>query len=88
MKASIGDIRAIVREEYLRGVPEFVIRQATDNFIEEIKSQVIKYLLVHRSRTPIEREEAIAAMSEHLEDLEEEINEILDQKLYAFIQSI
>lgn len=88
MKMNVSELRSVIREEYLRGVPEFVVRQATDRFIDDIKAEVIKYVLAHRSRSVIERERVLDEMSEHLDDLKADVNDLLDEKLYAFVQSI
>ena len=87
MKARMKDVRRIVREEYLRGVPEFVLRQATQKYVEEIGQHVKKHIEMTRV-DPGEQREAFEAASVILKELEEEANDLLEDKLWSFVRTV
>lgn len=88
VKVCIGDLRRLIREEYLRGVPEFVLRQATTKYVDDIRQQVFRYISSNRSATPEDRRNAIAAANEVLEELETKANALLEDQLWSFVQRI
>lgn len=88
MKVRVGDLRKTIREEYLRGVPEFVLRQATTKYVEEIRQQIFRFILANKSNTGPDQREAIAACNVVLEDLEQKANDLLEDQLYQFIRRV
>ena len=88
MKVRVGDLRKTIREEYLRGVPEFVLRQATTKYVEEIRQQIFRFILTNKSDFPADQRNAIAAANEVLEDLESKANDLLEDQLYQFIRKV
>jgi len=88
MKMRLGDVRGVIREEYLRGVPEFVLRQATERYIEEVRKHVFKFILTNKSTTPSDQRAALAACNKVLEDLEEKANDLLDDSLFQFVRQV
>lgn len=88
MKTTVGQLRQFLREEYLRGVPEFVLRGATEKYIDEIRNHVKKYILQVHSNDYMQQRESIAAANEVLEDLEEKSNELLEDALFSFMQGV
>lgn len=88
MKVRVGDLRKAIREEYLRGVPEFVLRQATTKYVEEIRQQLFRFILANKSNTGPDQREAIAAANEVLEELETKANDLLEDQLYQFIRRV
>lgn len=88
MKARLGDVRRIVREEYLRGVPEFALRQATTRYIDDIRQQIFRFILANKSDTSVDQRQAIAACNEVLEELEQKANDLLEEELYNFIRQV
>lgn len=88
MKVRVGDLRKAIREEYLRGVPEFVLRQATTKYVEEIRQQLFRFILANKSNTGPDQREAIAAANTVLEDLEQKANDLLEDQLYQFIRRV
>lgn len=87
MKARLGDVRRIIREEYLRGVPEFALRQATTKYVEEIRQQIKRYIITVK-HTPAEQREAFAVANEVLEALEEKANDLLEDQLWSFVRNV
>lgn len=84
MRVTLGELRAVIREEMLRGVPEFVLRQATTRYVEEIRKNIFKHILLKKSFTEEQRREALIDAKITLEELEDELNDVLEDKLYSF----
>ena len=88
MKTTVGDLRKLIREEYLRGVPEFVFREAVSDFIEDIKRHVTTFVNVHKADNFIEKKQAIESMQDALDKLETEVNAQVEDALWSFIQNV
>lgn len=88
MKVRVGNLKKVIREEFLRGVPEFVLRQATTKYVEEIRQQIFRFILANKSNTGADQREAIAACNVVLEDLEQKANDLLEDQLYQFIRMV
>lgn len=88
MKIRVGQLKRAIREEYLRGVPEFILRQATTRYVDEIRQHIKRYIVMNKSRDPDQQREAIAAANAVLEDLEEKSNDLLDDQLWTFIKQV
>ena len=84
MEINVTEIKRVIREEMLRGVPEFVLRQATIRYVEEIRKNIFKHILLKKSFTEEQRREALNDASITLEELEDELNDVLEDKLYSF----
>lgn len=85
MKLRIGDLRQIISEEYLRGVPEFVIREETRKFVDGIRQQLRRHVFMTMGNPVMEREN-LAAANEVLTELEAEALKLVEQKLWKFMQ--
>lgn len=85
-KITIQHLKQIIQEEYLKGVPEFVLRQTTENYVKELKRQITKHILQDKSQTTIKQKEAIAAMTQSMDDFEKEVNDLLENNLWNFLQ--
>jgi len=88
MKMRVDELRGVIREEYLRGVPEFVLRTATKKYVDEIRQHVARYIMANKSNTSADRREAIAAADDVLEDLESKVNDLLEDQLFAFARRV
>jgi hypothetical protein len=88
MKVRVGDVRRVIREEYLRGVPTFVLRQATERYVDEIRQHIKRFILMNKSVTDIDSRSAIAAANEVLDELEEKANDLLEDQIWSFIQKV
>lgn len=88
MKLTVKELRTIVNEEYLRGVPEFVLRQATTRYVDEIRQHIKRYIVMNKSNDDQQQREAIEVANEVLVDLEQKLNDTLDDQLWAFIKSV
>lgn len=88
MRVRVGDLRKAIREEYLRGVPEFVLRQATEKYVQEIRQHIFRFILANKSAVEVDQRAAIAAANEVLEELEQKANDLLEDQLYQFIRKV
>lgn len=86
MKLSVAELRQVIREEFMRGVPEWALRQATSEYVEEIRQHIKHYILTVKSESNVQQREAIAVMNETLENLEEKVNDLLEDALYSYVQ--
>lgn len=75
--------RGIVREELLRGVPDFALRQCTDDFVEALMRRVLPHVS-SAAGSSRERREATARLRNALEDLGDEVQSMLQDRLYAW----
>lgn len=88
MKIRIDELRGAIREEYLRGIPEFVLRNATKKYVVEIKQHIARYIMANKSNTSADRRAALAAADSVLEDLEKKVNDLLEDQLFAFTRQV
>lgn len=88
MKVRVGDLRKMIREEYLRGVPEYVLRQATEKYVDEIRQHIFRFILANKSATEIDQKGAIDAANEVLAELEEKANDLLEDSLFQFVRQV
>lgn len=88
MKTRVGDLRNIIREEFLNGVPEWELRQDTSKFVEAIRGKIERYILLNKSETGVERAEAIKSMNDTCDILEDKLYGVLEDSLYGFTRRI
>lgn len=88
MKVKLGELRHLIREEYLRGVPEWELRQDTSEFVDRIRDRITKFILINKSQDAMERQEAIAAMHTVCDELEEKVYDVLEDQLFNFTRKV
>lgn len=88
MKTTIGELKRMIREEYLQGVPEWQLRQDASEFVDRIRDRITRFILVNRSSNSIDRKEAIDAMNSVCDELEEKVYSVLDDHLHAFTRRV
>jgi hypothetical protein len=87
MKLNVRQLRALINEE-LRGVPLFAFREATRLYVDSVRKLLRNYVLVDKSPSAVVQKEAFEAVDEVLKELEVEMNALLEEKLYNFLQRI
>jgi hypothetical protein len=87
MQVKMKTLRHIIREEFMRGVPEFVIRQAADDCVERVRQHVEKFVQ-GRAQSQAEARQMMQVANETLVDLEDEIFQTVQDKLWAFVQQV
>lgn len=88
MKMTVGQLRSLINEEYLHGVPEWALREDTAKFVDQIRERIKKYILLNKSENPNDQREAIAAMNDVGNDLEEKIYDVLEDALFNFTRRV
>lgn len=93
MKLNQKQLRRIIEdvclnEDALRGVPTFQFQEAARKFVDEVRSHVKKFILLDKSYTEQEQRDAIAEANASMQDLEQSVNELLDAKLWKFLQHV
>ena len=80
-------LRVYIRNimEDMRGVPEFVLREATRKFIDEIKQHIKKHVLMTSNSSAIERE-AFEDLNDKMNELEKEVNQLMEESLWMWTQ--
>lgn len=88
MKVRVGQLRKMIREEYLRGVPEHALRASTEKYVEEIRQHIFRFILANKSQTEVDQRAALKIADEVLVELEEKANALLEDSLYQFIRQV
>lgn len=88
MKVKLGELRRLIREEYLQGVPEWQLRQDTSEFVDRIRDRITNFILVNKSQNGMERNEAVAAMHTVCDELEERVYAVLEDQLFNFTRKV
>ena len=83
-KLTLGQLRRLVREEYARGIPDFVTSNAASNCAEEMKRHLVRYAQ-QKSTDPRMQRELLARANNSLGDMEKEIKEVIEKHMLAFI---
>lgn len=90
MKIKLGDLKKMLKEEYdfVRGVPEFALRQATKKYVEELRQQIRRYILMNKSGSTKEQHTVAVLSEDALDELEKELNDLVKDKLAQFIRQV
>ena len=86
-KLSVGQLRKLVREEYARGVPDFVTSNAAVNCSEEMKRHLVRYIQ-QKSADPRVQRELLVRLNVSLEDMEKDIKEVIEKHMMSFIYNM
>jgi hypothetical protein len=85
MKVRLGDLRQIICEEFMRGVPEFMVRQATDDCTDRIRQHVKRFIQL-RAENPSQARELMQIANKTLAELDEKMYAVAEDALWQFIQ--
>jgi len=88
MKVRLGDLRSLIKEEFLHGVPEWQLRQDTAEFVNRIRDRITGYVLINKSDNLADRNEAMQAMNDACDELEEKVYDVLDSSLFSFTRRV
>jgi hypothetical protein len=83
-KLTLGQLRKLVREEYARGIPDFVTLNAASNCSEEMKRYLVRYVQ-QKANDPRMQRELLARANSSLDAMEKEIKEVIEKHMMAFI---
>lgn len=85
MNVSLSLVRQLIKEELLQGVPQFVIRSASETLVEALRNHIKKQIFSTKKEGAAQRH-AIAEANVVLEKLESDVNELVKQALWQYIQ--
>jgi hypothetical protein len=85
MKLKVSELKKIIKEEYFRGLPEFVVAGVASDCAEQMKRHLVQHIN-QRSKDPKQQRELLAKANKVLDSLEKEIKEKIEEKLFSFLQ--
>jgi hypothetical protein len=85
MKIGKHELQKLIREEFMQGVPEFMLRQAADDCVESVRQHIKKFIQL-RAQNPTHMREMLSTSNEILSELDDELYQLLETKLFSFIQ--
>ena len=88
MKIKVGDLRQLIREEFLHGVPEWRLRQDVSDFVDVIKSRITDFVLINKSDNSLDRQEAINAMNDVCVELDSKVYDVLEDSVWSFTRRV
>lgn len=88
MRTTVGQLRRLIKEEYLHGVPEWQLREDTTEYVNKIRSRIKTYILLNKSENGADQREAIDAMNDVLDELDEKIYDVLEDALFNFTRRV
>jgi len=86
-RLSIKDLRRLVREEYARGIPDFVTTNAASNCAEEMKRHLVRYVQ-QKAADPRMQRDLLGRANLSLEEMEKEIKDVIEKHMMAFIYNV
>lgn len=86
-KISIKDLRRLVREEYARGIPDFVTSNAASNCVEEMKRHLVRYVQ-QKAADPRTQRELLGRANSSLDEMEKEIKDVIEKHMMQFIYNV
>lgn len=86
-KITVKELRRLVREEYTRGIPDFVTTNAASNCTEEMKRHLVRYVQ-QKAADPRTQRELLGRANSSLDDMEKEIKEVIEKHMMAFIYNV
>lgn len=80
MKLSLSTLKRIIREELLRGSPDFIFEDFSAELAEKVRKEFEKYLQAN-SATSSQSQELRAAAQIAFDDLKKEVYELIQEKI-------
>jgi len=85
-RLTVKELRRLVREEYARGIPDFVTSNAASNCTEEMKRHLVRYVQ-QKAADPKMQRELLGRANASLDEMEKEIKEVIEKHMLAFVYS-
>ena len=85
MKLTKDMLKQLIKEEYMRGVPEFMVREVVEDCIAKLDGHIKRYIQL-RSGSAIQANDLHSDANQMLEDLKKEIFDLIESQLYTFMQ--
>lgn len=87
MKLTVRQLRLLVREEYARGIPDFVTTTAASNCVEEMKRHLVRYVQ-QKAADPKTQRDLLGRANISLETMEKEIKDVIEKHMMQFIYNV
>jgi len=84
MKLTAKNLRSIIAEEYMRGVPEFMVREVVEDCASKVEGHIKRYIQL-KSQSPLEARQLHDNANEMLEDLKKELFDTIEGKIWSFM---
>jgi hypothetical protein len=88
MKVKLGNLRQLICEEFLHGVPEWELRGDASEFVNKIRKRIEGFILLNKSLNSLDRAEAIKAMNNVCDELEEKVYDVLEDQIFSFTRKV
>jgi ATP-dependent RNA circularization protein (DNA/RNA ligase family) len=79
-----SNLQKLIREELNSAIPAFAVRQIAEECAEAMKRLMINHINT-KSTSQKERQQMTVRMNKIMEDVEDEIKDLLDEKLSDFL---
>lgn len=86
-RLTVKELRRLVREEYARGIPDFVTSNAASSCAEEMKRHLVRYVQ-QKAADPKTQRELLGRANVSLEEMEKEIKEVIEKHMMSFIYNV
>lgn len=86
VKLSREKLRQMIHEEMMHGVPQYAVRQASDECIGKLK-QFVKQYINRRATSPMQAREMWESAGSTFEELDGELYDLIESRLWSFIQN-
>jgi hypothetical protein len=83
-RLTVKELRRLVREEYARGIPDFVTSKAASSCTEEMKRHLVRYVQ-QKAADPKTQRELLGRANASLDEMEKEIKEVIEKHMLAFV---
>jgi hypothetical protein len=80
LKLSLSTLKKIIREELLRGSPDFIFEDFSAELVQKVKKEFEKYLQSNSS-TPSQSQELREAAQIAFDELKTEVNDLIQEKI-------
>lgn len=84
MKLSEKLLKQLIAEEYMRGVPEFMVREVVEDCASKIEGHLKRYIQM-RSQSSSEARELHENANEMLENLKNEMFDLVERNIWSFM---
>jgi hypothetical protein len=97
MRVKVKDLKRVIREEttrslicdeFLHGVPEWQLREDTTEFVNKIRTRIKTFILLNKSQNSADQREAIDAMNDVCDELDEKVYDLLEEQLFNFVRRV
>lgn len=88
MRVRFSELRSLLREELLHGVPEWQIREDSTRFVELLRDRITGYIRANKSGSSDQTAEAIEAMNDVCDELEDKVYDLVQDQLFAFVRRV